>query len=123
MAGTYCGHLRPEQIPAELKVRLGLRDSLRLLAASDIVAVFSYFSEFSRSEVIREFGDVYGAKCLDRAIADLEAGGAIDVVQKVKRDVSAGASYRVTHHEDWSPRKDELMAARMQRHGRGGCRK
>lgn len=107
---------------SEVKAVLGMRDSLRLFAAADIVRVFESLGEFSRAEVIRTFSGVYGTKCLDRAMADLEAGNVLCVVQTCKRDVSAGASYRVSCRALWSKRDPQNLVARKLRHGRGGCR-
>lgn len=106
-----------------LKAQLGFRDSLRLFAAADILSVFGQLGEFSRSEVLREFSDVYTTKCLDRALADLESGFALAVIQPVKADVSAGASYKVTPFNEWRTRQQATLDARKNRHGRGGCRK
>lgn len=106
----------------ELKVRLGMRDSLRLFAAADIVRVFASLGEFSRAEVVRTFSDVYSTKCLDRVLGDLEAGSVLTVVQSCKQDVSAGASYEVSTRELWAKRDPERLSARKLRHGRGGCR-
>lgn len=106
----------------DLKARLGMRDSLRLFAAADIVRVFATLGEFSRAEVVRTFSDVYSTKCLDRALADLEAGRVLRVVQSCKQDVSAGASYQVSSRELWARRDPEYLNARKLRHGRGGCR-
>ena len=106
----------------EVKARLGMRDSLRLFAAADIVAAFESLGEFSRAEVIRTFSDVYGTKCLDRAMADLEAGSVLSVVQACKQDVSAGSSYRISPRPLWSTRDPQSLVARKLRHGRGGCR-
>lgn len=107
---------------SEVKATLGMRDSLRLFAAADIVMVFESLGEFSRAEVVRTFSDVYGTKCLDRALADLEAGRVLSVVQTCKQDVSAGASYRVSRRSFWSKRDPQNLVARKLRHGRGGCR-
>lgn len=106
----------------QLKAALGIRDSMRLFAASDVVRVFDSLGEFSRSEVLRTFSDVYGVKCLDRALADLEAGNVLRVVQSCKQDVGAGASYRVNEQSAWRERVSLNLSARKQRHGRGGCR-
>lgn len=107
---------------SEVKASLGIRDSLRLFAAADIVGAFESLGEFSRAEVIRTFSDVYGIKCLDRAIADLEAGSVLRVVQACKQDVSAGSSYQVSERSVWTRRDPQSVVARKLRHGRGGCR-
>lgn len=109
-------------MPDLIHQKIAVRDSMRLLAAADIVITFASFREFSRSEVVREFSDVYTAKCLDRAMADLEAGGALRVVQAIKKDVSAGASYAINPSSAWHARSSILRRARLDRHGRGGCR-
>lgn len=107
---------------AELKETLGIRDSMRLFAAADITRIFGPLGEFSRSEVVRELSGVYGNKCLDRAIADLEAGGVLAVNQVRKQDVSAGASYFVAAPTAWGNRDPQKLHDRKLRHGRGGCR-
>lgn len=105
-----------------LKQTLGIRDSLRLFAAADVVGTFSVLGEFSRTEVIRTFSEIYSTKCLDRALADLEAGNVLNLVQARKQDVSAGSSYRVAPFDSWGQRDSSRHEARKQRHGRGGCR-
>lgn len=106
----------------ELKSTLGIRDSMRLFAAADIVRVFGDLGEFSRTEVIRTLSGTYSSKCLDRAMADLESGKVLELVQACKRDVGAGASYRITSGSTWATREVGRLDARKQRHGRGGCR-
>lgn len=110
-------------ITGALKEKLGIRESFRLLASADIINIFRVYGEFSRSEVVRELGDIYNTKTLDRSLADLEAGGALSVVQAVKNDVSAGATYRITDEESWGMRSMTKTLERRQRHGRGGCRR
>jgi len=105
-----------------LKNSLGIRESLRLLACADIVSIFKVYGEFSRSEVVRELGEAYTLKTLDRAIADLEAGGVLSVVQVVKNDISAGSTYHITEASKWMERSAYLVNERRMRHGRGGCR-
>jgi len=106
----------------ELKKSVGFRDSMRLFAAADIVRIFSPFSEFSRSEIVRELADVYSTKCLDRAIADMESASVLAVKQVMKNDISAGASYTIQPAARWGTREASKLRARMNRHGRGGCR-
>lgn len=106
----------------QLKRSLGMRDSMRLFAAADIVRVFAVLGEFSRTEVVRTFSESYSQKCLDRALADLEAGNVLQVVQLCKRDVGAGSTYRIQSAELWGLRSSDRQEARKQRHGRGGCR-
>ncbi len=97
-----------------------MRRSMRLLAAADIVTAFQDEDWFNRACVVGTLG-VYGEMCLDRALDDLEAAGAIRFVGFRYTGYGRDSKYQVvTDPTSWRHRDPEVMVARRRRNSDRG---
>lgn len=102
-------------VPAVLRERTGMRLSDRSHAGADILMAFRV-GEFTRAMVFKEFGGLYSPRCLDRALFDLEASGAIECVH-AEAAGPARAVYRAARDVGaLSERQAELAEMRLSRH-------
>lgn len=110
-----------EGIEVLVRERVGIQRYARLKVIVTIVHSFVLEPGFSRSDA-RTVCAQANSKAVDRALADMESAGMIDVMAANDQRQRGGAVYRVCPAVDWQRRDPAVAAQRALRSGRGGRR-
>lgn len=98
---------------------LMVRKSPRLSLLADIVLTFSPFSAFTRAEVMEIAQGRASPATIDRALADMEAAGMVECIERNKKKRRGGAIYSIKTPENWHRRAPGAYLRRGARSGRG----
>ncbi|MBO9471101.1 hypothetical protein J7355_13450 [Endozoicomonas sp. G2_2] len=107
-----------EAIETEIRDRVGIQRYARLRVIASLVHGLAAEAGFNRSDARTICPDV-NIKSIDRALADMEAAGMVEILAKNDRRQRGGTVYRVRPAIDWQLRDPAVVCARALRSGRG----
>lgn len=107
-----------EGIESVISDRVGIQRYARLRVIARLVHDLVMDAGFNRADARAICPDV-NIKSIDRALADMEAAGMVEILAKNDRRQRGGTVYRVRPAIDWQLRDPAVVCARALRSGRG----